>query len=295
MFIDLFNSVPGTVAERLLSWMFDLFFITTVAYPSNFSICNASCMFQMIWWHLLLSTLGAHFAFPSTGDAVAALELLHQSQVTVTIKTGVQILCSLSALLYHLNLAVGAATGCRWDHHFTCHWNQRTLEKDFLPEQISKDKMPKEECINFESQHWRCWQPHQDLTTNNLLLKTAFTIYCKTEQKCQSHAGSLTSEWSLCKQIVPHADHQSLGKLVNLSVSSNTSFHVKMATSKDCQVSIQLSSCSPFQEVTYRYLWGDETRGVLVPDYVCAVFQWVNTWLNVHKPMNKSGVILLFL
>lgn len=30
--------------------------------------------------------------FLSTGDAIAALELLHQSQVKVTIKTGAQIL-----------------------------------------------------------------------------------------------------------------------------------------------------------------------------------------------------------
>lgn len=108
------NSAPGTVAERHAVLNVWSFFIATVAYPSNSSICNASCMFQMIWWHLLLSMLCAHAAFPSTGDAIAALELLHQSQVKVTIKTGAQILCSLPAFCHTVQKrAVGVATGSR--------------------------------------------------------------------------------------------------------------------------------------------------------------------------------------
>lgn len=43
--------------------------------------------------------LCAHAAFPSAGDAVAALALLHQSQVKVTIKIGAQILSSLPTFL----------------------------------------------------------------------------------------------------------------------------------------------------------------------------------------------------
>lgn len=76
------------VIQRLALWQNHchpecriFFFITAVAYPSNFSICNATCMFQMIWWHLLLSMLCAHAAYTSTGDAICALELLQPSQV----------------------------------------------------------------------------------------------------------------------------------------------------------------------------------------------------------------------
>lgn len=128
----------------MLSWMFDLFFIATVAYPSNSSICNASCMFQMIWWHLLLSMLCAHTAFPSTGDATAALELLHQSQVKVTIKTGAQILCSLSSFCHTVQkIAVGVATGSRSSPH--------TFLKSEISSHSKKDKMPKEKCSDFGS------------------------------------------------------------------------------------------------------------------------------------------------
>lgn len=129
------------MAEQLLSWMFDLFFITAVAYPSHFSICNASCMFQMIWWHLLLSMLCAHATFPPTGDAVAALERLHQSQVKVTIKTGAQILCSLSTLCRTVQKN---SSGCGYRMQIiTSHVPE---VRDFLLEQNSKDKPPKEKC-----------------------------------------------------------------------------------------------------------------------------------------------------
>lgn len=118
------------------------FSIAAVAYPSNFSICDASCTFQMIWWHLLLTMLCAHAAFASTGDVIAALAPLHRSQVKVTIKIGAQIFCS---LLPHRpkTRAVGVAPRCRAS--FSSH--------RFLPRAKFKDKPPKKRNAAFFGNH----------------------------------------------------------------------------------------------------------------------------------------------
>lgn len=96
----------------------------------------------MILRHLLLGVLCAHAAFFSIGDAIAALELLHQSQVKVTIKTGAQILCILSTIWHPKN-----SSGYRMQI-ITLHVPE---VRDFLQGQNSKDNMSKDKCINFGS------------------------------------------------------------------------------------------------------------------------------------------------
>lgn len=110
-------------------------------------------MFQMIWWHLLLSMLCAHAAFPSTSDAIAAFELLHQSQVKVTIKTGAQILCSLSAFCHTVQKN---SSGCGYRKQIiTSHVPE---VRDFLPQQKGQ---------NAQREMQRFWESliHQFVTT----------------------------------------------------------------------------------------------------------------------------------
>lgn len=232
-----------------------IFFTAAVAYPSNFSICNASCMFQMIRWHLLLRMLCAHVAVPSTGDAVAALELLQQSRVTLTIKTEAQIRCSLSAF-------------CRISLSQQWAWLQGAGEmtsrvpevtkagkRIFTQVKIPRTNWPKRKqfCYSVIHQFATAWRNNEHVgmvTTSKAATAPPDVNLSGVSERhppaeniwhLSLNSAALLAQFASkeavhppCQQIVPHADHQAAVKLVNLSVSTNFNdacFHVKATTS----------------------------------------------------------------
>lgn len=185
--------------------------------------------------------------FLSTGDAIAALELLHQSQVKVTIKTGAQILLVfLSFCRTVQKITVGVATGCRSSLHMSlksavcqCPNAQRKiLGVTYSPICDNMVTTSKALIRSPEFGVYRRQPPAKKKRHLPFILKGSRNVSC---------AGSLPSGQPLHQQIVPHADHQAAVKLVNFSVSTSFSYaylYVRATT----------SSCNPLPEVTYRYL-----------------------------------------
>lgn len=183
----------------------------------------------MIWWHLLLTTLCAHAAFASAGDAIAALAPLHRSRVKVT-----QIFCSPKTI------AVGVATGCRASF---------SSQRFFLPEQNSRTNRPKREmqlflgitysliCDSvFTPSRGLVPPPEVDVSRRQPPASMRRHLpFIVTGSRSVSQAGSLPSRQPLHQRTVPHADHRQAAKLVRLSVrtSFNDAYFNAMATASN--------------------------------------------------------------
>lgn len=216
----------------------------------------------MIWWHLLLTTLCAHAAFASAGDAIAALAPLHRSRVKVT-----QIFCSPKTI------AVGVATGCRASF---------SSQRFFLPEQNSRTNRPKREmqlfleitysliCDSvFTPSRGLVPPPEVDVSRRQPPASMRRHLpFILTGSRNVSQAGSLPSRQPLHQKTVPHADHRQL----NWSVCPS----------------------APASMMHILTPWRPPATGLSRSDHLsgcaCAVFQRVNTRVacGVHKSMNKS-------